>query len=119
MNHRDASLVVWYLDLAIDERVVEAGGRGVLVSGCEENARRPRPKNSGQAHGTRLAGSVQVAAGKLEISQYSAGFPNGHHFGVSRRIVGPGHLISSRGDHNTISDDQCRKGSALAAYIFH
>src|SRR5208337_3132256 len=100
-------------DFAVDQRVVKADLRGISIGVAEINAGEPGPVDRSQAHGTRLAGSVDLAAFKVEDAKFLAGVANGADFGMRRGIVGGSYLICAFGyDCAVFHDDRAEWATA-------
>ena len=81
------------IDFLIDECVVKAGIGSIVLAGRIIDAVGTGPVDGAKTHRARLAAGVNLAAGQLERIQVSAGFANGHHLGMSRRVVVDGHAV--------------------------
>jgi hypothetical protein len=99
---------------AIDQRVVKADLRGIGIGVGEINAGEPGPVDGSQAHGTRLAGSVDLAAFKIEDAKFLAGIANGADFGMRGGIVGGSNLIRAFGNNRAVFHNDRAEGATAS-----
>jgi len=118
LHHGDLALRVRLLDFRIDRGIIEADFRGVRGEIAKINPVNPSPVDCAQAHRAGFAGSVEVAAFKLEDSKFPAGLADGQHFSVRRGIVGRCNLIRGfRYDGAIFNYDRAEWTAAPGAYI--
>src|SRR5271166_4998685 len=101
-------------DFAVDQRVVKADLRGIGIGVAEINAGEPSPVDCSQTHGTRLAGSVDLAAFKVEDAKFLAGVADGADFGMRRGIVGGSYLIRALSDNRAVFHDDRTEGATAS-----
>src|SRR5579871_358401 len=66
-----------------------------------------------EAHRARLAARVDLAIRQMESAKLGAGAPDGHDFGVSRRVAGRGDLVPAFRHDNAIAHDHGSEWPAL------
>src|SRR5579864_602132 len=81
-NEWNGSLIAGKRHLLVDKFVIEADLLGVFASVREKYAGGSRPVDRSEAHRTRLAGRVDVAAFELERVQLPAGLTNSDDLGM-------------------------------------
>src|SRR5690606_4728919 len=97
-THRDLPLGRRPSDLRVDERVVESGSGGVLHRGRVEHAVGPRPIDRAEAHGTRLAGRINIAPFELKGAHAGARAAHRDDLRMGGRIVTARHEIRALAD---------------------
>src|SRR5260370_1070329 len=90
------------LQVFVNECIVKSSRGGIGSQASIEDARRAGPVNGSKAHRARLARGVEVAAGKLEITEPAAGFSNRYHFPVSRWIFCSCDAVCAFGSHDSL-----------------
>ena len=95
--------------------VIEARSGGLFSGGGEVHCPRPRPQNGTQAHGTRLAACVDVAAVEDERTQRGTRGSDRLHFGVCCRIVVGHDRVGRFRDDRSVLDDDRAEGAALSS----
>jgi hypothetical protein len=106
-------------ELVVYKGVIETSGGGIGGGGSEENTVKPRPIDCAEAHGTRFAGSIEIAATQLEIAEDATSLANSFDLGVGGRIDSRGDPVDCFGDDLAFLHDQGSEGTTLAGvYIF-
>jgi len=118
LAHGDATGLVWCLEFAVDESVVEPGGGGIGGSGSVKNVRRASPVDGAEAHGAGFAGGVEITMIELEGFEALASFADGDDFGVGGGVVGGSNAIDAGGDECAVLGDDRGKGPAAVADVF-
>lgn len=113
MDHCDLAFGGWYVDLFVNERVVETRFRGFVAGIRIKDPVGSRPVDGAEAHGAGFAAGVDVTAGELEGAQAAAGIANGDHFGVGGRVVGRGHAVGATADDLSVLDDHTTERPTL------
>src|SRR5215469_7675948 len=72
LNHGDFPLGMRLRDFPVNKRIIEAGSRRVGRRAGVVYAGGSRPIDGPQAHGTGLAGRVELATAKLEAAEFRA-----------------------------------------------
>src|SRR5208282_1210311 len=118
LSHGNLALRVRLLDFRIDRGIVKADSCCVRGEIAKVNSVDASPIDRTEAHGAGFAGSVEIAALKLEESKFLAGLANGQYFSVRRGIVGRCNLIRGfRYDVAIFCDDGAERTTAPGAYI--
>jgi hypothetical protein len=117
LDHGNAPRGRRHGDLAVDEGIVEARGAGVSLGRGEEDVRGPGPEQGAQTHGARLARCVNITAGQPVVAKHTAGFADGHDFGVGGRVVSERDAVGSGGDDDTVSYHQRSEWATVAAHV--
>ena len=116
--HGHAPRVQRELQFIVNKSVIEARGGGVSSSAGVEDSSGSRPIDCAEAHGARLASSVEIAAGELKIAEDVAGFANGDDFGMGRGVVCGGDTICAFGDDAAVLyNDSSERPSPASADI--
>ena len=116
--HGDAALVGWNGELAIDEGIVEAGGRGVSGRGGEGDLGRASPVNGTKAHWAGFAGGEQFTVIELKGFETFAGFADGDDFGMGGGVVGGRDAVDTCGNEGAILCNDGRERAAAIADVF-
>ena len=115
----DFALRVRLLNLLVDERIVEAGLRGVGRGAAKIKARGTRPVDGAEAHGAGLTRSVELALAKLKEAERGAGLAYRDDLGVSCGVVSGRDAIGAFGDDFTVLHDDGAEGTAaIGAHTF-
>ena len=75
-----------------------------------------RPIDSTQAHRTRLAGSIDLAALQIEGLQLGTSLAHTVHLGMCRRIEVDGYAVGSLSDDDSVLGDNGTKRSATGLH---
>lgn len=111
-DHGDGAGFGGECDFAVDEAIVEAGGRGLLLGVGEVDAIEASPVDGAETHGAGLATGVEFGAGELEGVEVAAGFADGEDFGVGGGVVGASDGVGGFGDDDAVFDDDRAEGTA-------
>ena len=118
-GHRDDSPVRWERHLAIEKRVVEAGGGGLTLGGGVPDAVQAGPQNGAETHGAGLATGMDFTAGKVVSFEGGGGVTDGGYFGVGGWIAVRRDEINALSDPFSALGDDGAKGTARAgSYVF-
>src|SRR5258708_39002712 len=101
-------------EFAIDQRIVKSNLRRIRTGIRKINSRQPSPVDRSQAHGARLAGTIDLAAFQIESAEFLAGFANGEHFRVGGGIVRGSHLIRAFANDGAVFHDYRTERSAAS-----
>ena len=87
MDSRQMTVFAFAGKLLVDEIVGEINGGGILLGVGKEDFLHPGPVKGAQAHGTRLARTVDYAVSEPEVLELCAGIAYGQHLGMRSRVV--------------------------------
>lgn len=99
---------------AVEERVVEAGARGIGGAGAVEDGVEAGPVGRGQTHGARLTTGIELAARERECVQRLASGANCVDFAVGCGIAASGDRVHAFSDDLSIAYDERGKGPSGA-----
>jgi hypothetical protein len=107
----NATMVGNFGYLVVDERIAEAAARGIDAGIGIIDFDDMSPVDCAQAHGTRLAGSIEFTIVEVKSLELCTCLTYGHYFRMGCRIVRRRHTIHSRGNYLAVAHNDGTKGA--------